>query len=74
MAKAKSIYNRNSSKEMKGSDYELMIKLEYGKKELNINELLDLKNYLEFILHKIKITDLLIGLNLDFEKQMKDEY
>ena len=40
MAKEKSIYNRNASKEKKDSDYELIIKLEYGKRELRTNQIL----------------------------------
>jgi len=79
MAKAKGIISRNSTKNEgttipKGSDYELMVKLEYHKRELTIDELLNLKNYLEFILHKINLTNLLIGASLDLEREMKEEY
>jgi hypothetical protein len=78
MARQKGIYSRYSENvkgsSPKGSDYDLITILEYDKRELSINELRDLKNYCEDILHKLKITNLLIETNLDIEKELKEEY
>lgn len=78
MAKAKGLHSRWASPSPgtipKGSDYELMEKLEYNRRDFSVNELLDLKNYLLFILHKLKLTNLLIEMNVDIEKELVEEY
>lgn len=78
MVKSKGIYNQwspnNPAERIPfNSDFSKMEQLELGK-DFSVNELIHLKNYIIYILHKLKLTNLLIEMEIDLDKALKEEF
>lgn len=79
MARSKNIYYTWKKVDKKGdipldSDFKRMELLEYNKRSFTVSELVSLKNYLIYILHVLRITDLLIKLDVDVNEEMMESY
>ena len=79
MTREKGIYNQWSAVTPsqpipKGSDYYMLEQLEYNRRRFSIEELINFKNYLIYILHKLNLTNLLIEANIDIERSIREEW
>lgn len=81
MVRAKGIYDRwdkltptnVKTDPPKSSDYGLMEELENGT-DLTVAQLIGLKNYLLYCLHKLKLTNLLIEMEMDLDKAIAEDF